>query len=304
MSNKLKTAIVILAGAVVSVALMGSGIQQTAYNLVKNAGSALKQRQTINCGTNLTCTDDAGNNWTNIAASGGGGGNPTISVSNAASTGTTTSTLTKLTGAPSTAVIAGTSDTGGVVGITTSGAGTTGSATITIAGSVSCVFDGSTTAGHYVQISSMTAGNCTDAGATYPSSNQVMGRVLSTNVGSGTYTMDLFPSEIVGAGGGGGGGYTTIQNLGSSLTSRCHCEFPQWAWMQRFRVDHAMHGLLGVVPPTVASSTWVNQASATTTESVRLCTCRTRPQSRITYAVPIRHATLYHHCQFSVTYSA
>ena len=267
MKKKLSIAIIGLAVLVLAVALMGSGIQQTAYSLIKNAGSALTRRQTINCGTNLTCTDDAGNNWTNIAASGGGGGNPTISVSNAASTGTTTSTLTKLTGAPSTAVIAGTSDTGGVVGITTSGAGTTGSATITIAGSVSCVFDGSTTAGHYVQISSMTAGNCTDAGATYPSSNQVMGRVLSTNVGSGTYTMDLFPSEIVGAGGGGGGGYTTIQNLGSSLTSRATVNFRNGLGCNDSGSITQCTGYLGIVPPTVAASTWVNQASATTTES-------------------------------------
>ena len=116
--------------------------------------------------------------------------NPTFTISNAASTGTTVNTLTKLTGAPSTAVISAVTDTGGAVGITTAGAGTTGTATITTAGKISCVFDGATTAGDYVQISSSTAGNCHDSGAaTYPTSGQVLGRVLSTNGSGGTYAL-------------------------------------------------------------------------------------------------------------------
>lgn len=123
-------------------------------------------------------------------------GSTSLTVANASSTGTTTNTLTKLTGAPSTAVISATTDTGGAIGITTAGAGTTGNATVTLSGSVTCVFDGATTAGHYVQISSTTAGNCHDAGATYNIGAQIVGRVLSTNASSGSYTIDLFPSEI------------------------------------------------------------------------------------------------------------
>jgi hypothetical protein len=130
--------------------------------------------------------------------------NPQFTISNASSTGTTVNMLTKLTGAPSTAIITATTDTGGAIGITTAGAGTSGTATITTAGKISCVFDGATTAGDYVQISSSTAGNCHDTGAaTYPSSGQVLGRVLSTNGSGGTYTLDLFPSEIKGGSGGG-----------------------------------------------------------------------------------------------------
>lgn len=133
--------------------------------------------------------------------------NPAFTISNAASTGTTVNTLTKLTGAPSTAVITATTDTGGAVGITTAGAGTSGTATITTAGKLPCVFDGATTAGDYVQISSSTPGNCHDTGsASYPSSGgQVVGRTLSTNASNGTYTMDLFPSEIQP---GGASGFT------------------------------------------------------------------------------------------------
>ncbi|MDE2106852.1 MAG: hypothetical protein KGL39_57080, partial [Patescibacteria group bacterium] len=109
---------------------------------------------------------------------------------------TTANTLTKVTGAPSTAIIASTSDTGGVVGITTSGAGVTSNATIQINGQVNCVFDNATTAGDYVQISSTTSGNCHDASSSYPTSGQVVGRVLSTNASAGTYQIDLFPAEI------------------------------------------------------------------------------------------------------------
>ena len=132
---------------------------------------------------------------------GGAGGSPAtsislnpISVANEAGTGTTVSTLTKLTGAPSTGIIAATTDSIGVIGICISGCGITGSALIQTSGLAACVFDGATTAGDYVQISSGTAGNCHDTGAaTYPGgSGQVMGRVLSTNGGGGTYTIILF----------------------------------------------------------------------------------------------------------------
>ncbi len=153
------------------------------------------------------------------AVCGGGGGATTLTIANAGTTGTTLNTLTKLTGAPSTAVITATTDTAGAVGITTAGAGTTGSATITYAGSASCVFDGATTAGDYVQISATTAGDCHDVGATYPTSNQVIGRVLSTNAAGGTFTLDLFPSEV--KAGAGASGYTTVQSPpGTNLTGR------------------------------------------------------------------------------------
>jgi len=155
----------------------------------------------------------------NGPSSGGGGG--TLTIANASSTGTTVNTLTKLTGAPSTAVIAATTDTGGVIGITNSGAGTTGTATIAISGQSTCVFDGATTAGDYVQISSTTGGNCHDTGAaTYPTSGQVVGRVLSTNGGGGTYALDLFPSEIKAASAGGGFIQTLTAPSSGSFTAR------------------------------------------------------------------------------------
>ncbi len=133
-----------------------------------------------------------------------------FTVPNASSTGTTINSLAILTGAPSTAVIATTANTGGVIGVVVSGAGTTGSATIQTNGEAYCNFDGATTAGDYVQISSLTDGDCGDtASASYPASGQVIGRVLSTNASAGRYALDLFPSEIK-ASSGGSGGFTQI----------------------------------------------------------------------------------------------
>jgi hypothetical protein len=138
--------------------------------------------------------------------------NPVIAVSNATTTGTTVNTLTSLTGAPSTAVIATASATGGVEGITISGAGTSGTATIQKSGPVNCVFSNATTAGDYVQISS-TAGDCSDVGSTYPTSGQVIGRVLVSNGTSpATNLIDLFGPEIKASSGGSSTPCTTTAN--------------------------------------------------------------------------------------------
>lgn len=151
------------------------------------------------------CLDSGGNHLNFNSATGAltcgttssGSAQTAITVANAGTTGTTINTLTKLTGTPSTAVISSANDTGGAIGVTTAGAGTTGSATITYMGVVACVFDGATVAGDYVQISATTAGNCHDSGSlSYPTSGQVIGRVLSTNSSGGTYNLELFPPEI------------------------------------------------------------------------------------------------------------
>jgi hypothetical protein len=135
---------------------------------------------------------------------------------NAATTGTTLNKLAKLTGAPSTAVIAATSDTGGVVGVVVDGAGITQSAQIARAGQAVCVFDGATTAGDYVQISSTTAGDCHDVGAGYPTSGQVLGMVLSTNAGAGNFVM------LIGAGAQastGSGAVTSVFGRNGTVTA-------------------------------------------------------------------------------------
>ena len=134
---------------------------------------------------------------------GGGGGTATgqtFTIQNEAATGTVLNQLTRLTtaGLPPTAIRIGTTlgtDTAAVIGICVGGCGTTGSATIQSYGpTVACTFDGATTAQNYVIASVTVAGNCRDAGAAYPNGDrqQVIGRVLSTNVAAGTYNIELF----------------------------------------------------------------------------------------------------------------
>ncbi len=115
---------------------------------------------------------------------------------NEAVTGTATNRLAQLTGI-GTVNFPGTAVTSGIIGICVSGCGLSGSAQVASGGILSCSFDGATTANDYVQISSISAGSCHDAGAGFPvNSNQVLGRVLSTNGGSGVYQMDFFSPEI------------------------------------------------------------------------------------------------------------
>ena len=122
----------------------------------------------------------------------GGAGASTYTIANEGSTGTTVNKLAKLTGAPSTAIITATTDspTATAIGIVTSGAGTTSNAAITYNGSVSCVFDGATTAGHTVGLSTTVAGDCHDLGAT-PPQGQIVGTVTTTNGSGGTYAVLL-----------------------------------------------------------------------------------------------------------------
>jgi hypothetical protein len=132
------------------------------------------------------------------------------------STGTVFQQLTKMVNAPSQAQSTAITDTGGVIGITIGGAGTTGTATIQMSGQVSCVFDGATTAGDYVQISSSIGGNCHDTGSgTFPIGGQVIGRVLTTNAAAGSYAIELFSPEIRSA----PPGAVTVYSTASSATT-------------------------------------------------------------------------------------
>lgn len=106
-------------------------------------------------------------------------------------TGTCLNCVVKLSGSPGSVKRTDAGDTTGAVGIAVEGTGTSGDAKVVVAGKAWCVFDGATTAHNYVQISSTTAGACTDAGASFPASGQVLGRVLSTNGAAGTYQILL-----------------------------------------------------------------------------------------------------------------
>ena len=122
----------------------------------------------------------------------------TWSIANESTTGTQTNMLAKLTGAPSTALLPGTTDTGGIAGVVVSGSGTSGVASIAVAGQANCLFDGATVAGDYVTISTSVAGACHDNGAAYPITVQALGRVLASNANAGTYPVELFGTEAHG----------------------------------------------------------------------------------------------------------
>lgn len=125
-----------------------------------------------------------------------------VQIANEGATGTAANKIAKLTGAPSTAITTTVADTDGAVGIVVSGAGTTSNAYVAVLGTPSCVFDGPTTAGNYVIISTVVAGDCRDGGVTRPAAVQVLGRVLSTNGAGGTFQIKLEPN-FSGTGGGG-----------------------------------------------------------------------------------------------------
>ena len=114
------------------------------------------------------------------------------------SAGTGTNLIAKLvtSGGASQAQTVALTDTGGAIGICVSGCGGSGNAQISTVGQASCAFDSATTAGDYAQISTITAGDCHDAGNAFPSAGQVIGRVLSTNASAGTYSVTLFGLEL------------------------------------------------------------------------------------------------------------
>jgi hypothetical protein len=126
--------------------------------------------------------------WGNVDAANAGG--YLTEITNAGTTGTTANKLAKLNTSGA-AVIAATTDTDGVLGIVVGNAGTSGNAQIATAGQASCVFDGATTAGDFVTISSTTAGDCHDAGTARPAGSQSIGRVFSTNASAGTFAVAL-----------------------------------------------------------------------------------------------------------------
>jgi len=113
-------------------------------------------------------------------------------------TGTAANKLAKLTAAGA-AVTTATSDVGGAIGVVIAGAGTTYNAEVVSSGFALCIFDGATTIGDYVQISGTVAGDCHDAGSTYPTGGQVLGRVMVTNAAGGNYKTYFFGAGVQGS---------------------------------------------------------------------------------------------------------
>ena len=145
-------------------------------------------------------------------------GSSTVVLPNDTGTGTTTGKLVKLSAtAGATTALLATGTTVGIIGVATSGAGTSGNVTVTTSGLVNCVFVGATTVNDYVTNDSST-GDCSDTGAiTPPLGSQLIGRVLSTNVGAGTYQVELFAPGIIGAAAAGNSTTTAHYWLGNQF---------------------------------------------------------------------------------------
>ncbi len=92
--------------------------------------------------------------------------------------------------------LAGTSVVGRVIGVCMSECGSIGNARVATRGQVLLQFDGPTTAGNYIKLSSTTSGKATDAGGSRPTSGQILGYVLSTNSSAGTYSVILEPDVL------------------------------------------------------------------------------------------------------------
>jgi hypothetical protein len=125
--------------------------------------------------------------------------NPAVSEITNYSAGTTADLLVVLVNASGTteAETATVSSIQGVEGICVANCSTSGTAQIARYGIATCTFDGSSTAGDYIQASTGTAGDCHDTGSSaYPSNGaQVLGRVLSSQ-SAGSWAMLLYPSAI------------------------------------------------------------------------------------------------------------
>jgi hypothetical protein len=119
--------------------------------------------------------------------------------SNDTSTGTSNGLIAKLNG-NNQVVKVGTSDTE-AIGIVVSGGATSGTAQVATLGSAACTFDNTATDGHYVQISTGTAGDCHDAGSTLPTSGgTLIGRVIDGGAaGSHNVAIALTPPASSGS---------------------------------------------------------------------------------------------------------
>ncbi len=117
-----------------------------------------------------------------------------VTIANDSGTGTTTNKLVKLTGAPSKAIIAGTGDTTGIIGVCDSACGTTGSAVIQQSGLHITTVDGSgATAGHWALQSTSIVGDTMDSGvaSTSPPPAGAIGIYLQSFGGLSTVVTDL-----------------------------------------------------------------------------------------------------------------
>jgi hypothetical protein len=88
----------------------------------------------------------------------------------------------------------------GIVGIASASATAGQTVPVSVYGTATCQFDSTAPvfAGHYVQASPTTGGDCVDAGVNYPTSNQIIGVALSNASAGSPVNIFLFGVEIRG----------------------------------------------------------------------------------------------------------
>lgn len=121
-----------------------------------------------------------------------------VAITNSSVGGTALYGPAKTTGSPPQAVRTSAGDTD-ANGICIQNCGTSGVAIIATGGQTMCVFDGSVTAADWVQISSSVAGECHDAGVSRPTFGKLLGVVVTTAVGAGTYAILQSDVAAIGA---------------------------------------------------------------------------------------------------------
>jgi trimeric autotransporter adhesin len=181
-------------GGLAPVTTFDPTVQYSLGNVVFYLGSTYQSSTYANMG-NLP---GSGAPWTLIAQQGAAGPS---TVNYSCKTTCTQNTLEVLvsSGTAAQSNDASVSQLTGIVGIASSNETTGLPVAVAAYGIATCQFDGNAiTAGDYVQASSTSAGNCTDAGATYPTSNQIVGFALSSGAAGTAQPIFLFGIEIRG----------------------------------------------------------------------------------------------------------
>ena len=117
-------------------------------------------------------------------------------------------------GNPATLGVTPAGATAGALGIALFSSAPAGFVQVATSGQVNCAFDGLPVSGDYVGLSKIQDGHCTDIGATFPSSGQVLGRVLGVNLVGAIHPVLLYGADERGL---PAGTLTTI-NTGAGLT--------------------------------------------------------------------------------------
>lgn len=156
--------------------------------------------------------------------------------------------------------------TSSAVGILHTGAGTAGTAQVSILGFDQCIFDnGPTVIGDFAIPSTTDAGQCHDAGASRPTGVQQIGRITSINSTPGTLaTIDLGPWDLNTPGSSGGTG---------TISSGCVNGVAYYTGMTvigadcSFTTDGVGHGTiksLGFTDPTLSGFYYQTQGTLPT----------------------------------------